>query len=143
MKTEVSGGGVVVKKVNNNLLVLLIKDRQGDWMLPKGWIEPNETTETAAEREIREETRQTSLTRLTTLSPVRYQLHRGREKVDKTVHFILFYQQQDMPVASQGSEGISEAGWFPYEAAFDMIAYPGSYIPVLTQAQEYLEQHPI
>jgi len=58
-------------------------------------------------------------------------------------HFILFYQQQDMPVASQGSEGISEAGWFPYEAAFDMIAYPGSYIPVLTQAQEYLEQHPI
>ncbi len=46
-----SAGGVVFHKDT----ILLLKKRNGDWVLPKGHIEPGECVEDAALREVREE----------------------------------------------------------------------------------------
>jgi 8-oxo-dGTP pyrophosphatase MutT (NUDIX family) len=56
-RREISAGCVVYRMAGNIAEVALIqpRDRQA-WSLPKGLIEPGESPEVAAEREVREET---------------------------------------------------------------------------------------
>jgi 8-oxo-dGTP pyrophosphatase MutT (NUDIX family) len=50
-------GGVVVRRESGGYVVLIGRRREnGEWRLPKGKIDPGETPEQAAIREIREET---------------------------------------------------------------------------------------
>ncbi len=51
-------GGVVLKRMNGQVAFLLVeaKDKPGQWVLPKGHIEPGEKPEEAAVREVAEET---------------------------------------------------------------------------------------
>jgi 8-oxo-dGTP pyrophosphatase MutT (NUDIX family) len=53
---ELSAGGVVYRKLEGELEVQLIQDRFGKITLPKGKMEPGETIEQTALREIEEET---------------------------------------------------------------------------------------
>ncbi len=58
MKTRelVSAGGVAVRNADQRIDVALIKtSREGRWQLPKGHLDPGETLEQAAVREVREE----------------------------------------------------------------------------------------
>lgn len=51
------GGGVLMKKIDNKPLILLVSSKKtGEWVLPKGHIDPGETSEETAVREVREET---------------------------------------------------------------------------------------
>ncbi|WP_182301795.1 NUDIX hydrolase [Cohnella cholangitidis] len=56
MKTEISAGGVVYRKREGLLEIQLIEDRFGRMTLAKGKMEPGETIEQTALREIEEET---------------------------------------------------------------------------------------
>ncbi len=51
-----SAGGLVYRERNGSFEVVMIKDSYGRWTFPKGHLEPNETPEEAALREIAEET---------------------------------------------------------------------------------------
>ena len=53
---QTSAGGGVIRKYKGKRQVLMIKDRFGVFALPKGHIEPGETAEQAALREVWEET---------------------------------------------------------------------------------------
>lgn len=53
---EISAGGVVYRNYEGRLQVQLIQDRYGKITLPKGKMEPGETIEETALREIAEET---------------------------------------------------------------------------------------
>jgi len=55
-RTEISAGGVVYMKEQEDLRIQLILDRYGKISLPKGKMEPGETIEETALREIEEET---------------------------------------------------------------------------------------
>ena len=59
-RTEISAGGVVYRREDGKVKILLAarRTRRGDlaWGLAKGGIEPDETLERAAVREVREET---------------------------------------------------------------------------------------
>jgi 8-oxo-dGTP pyrophosphatase MutT (NUDIX family) len=59
-RSEVSAGGVVYRRSDDGAEIVLAarRTRRGDlaWGLPKGLIEPEETPEEAAVREVREET---------------------------------------------------------------------------------------
>jgi len=52
MKEVISAGGIVFKDGK----ILMLKKKNGDWVLPKGRIECNETLEQTAIREVKEET---------------------------------------------------------------------------------------
>ncbi len=57
MEYEKSCGAVVYRKFHGNIELLLIKNANGGhWSFPKGHVEPNETEEETAKREIMEET---------------------------------------------------------------------------------------
>ncbi len=54
---EISAGGVIFKKRGEEFFVVLILTKNGSvWTLPKGLIEKGEDPETAATREVKEET---------------------------------------------------------------------------------------
>ncbi|MEK8129412.1 NUDIX domain-containing protein [Paenibacillus filicis] len=86
---EISAGGVVYRKAADGLQVQMIQDRYGKITLPKGKMEPGETVEQTALREILEETGiQGSIIR--PLETISYQFQlTGVGPVDKEVHYYL------------------------------------------------------
>src|SRR4051812_47983493 len=54
---EPTAGGIIFRHPKNNedLEILLIQDAKGRWTIPKGHIEPGETAQQTARREIGEE----------------------------------------------------------------------------------------
>ncbi|TVY09120.1 NUDIX hydrolase [Paenibacillus cremeus] len=86
---EVSAGGVVFRRVGGDIQVQMIQDRYGKITLPKGKMEPGETVEQTALREILEETGIQG-TILKPLEMITYQFNlTGVGVVDKEVHYYL------------------------------------------------------
>ena len=79
--TVEAAGGVVVRAGDDGVEVCVVhRPRYGDWTLPKGKLDPGETFEDAALREVREETGlRCSLGR--ELGSTRYTDGKGRPKV--------------------------------------------------------------
>ena len=89
---ETSAGGLVVDRSATTPRAALIGrlDRRGTmkWSLPKGHIEPGETPEQAAEREIREETGIEGRV-LAPLGTIDFWFMLEAQRVHKTVHHFL------------------------------------------------------
>lgn len=86
---EISAGGVVFRKIGDDLQVQMIQDRYGKITLPKGKMEPGETIEQTALREIAEETGIIG-TIVQPLEKITYQFTlSGVGVVDKEVHYYL------------------------------------------------------
>ncbi|WP_308638839.1 NUDIX hydrolase [Paenibacillus silvisoli] len=86
---EISAGGVVFRKVNGALQVQLIQDRYGKISLPKGKMEPGETIEQTALREIVEETGMEGVI-VSPIDQIKYKYnHESKGLVDKEVHYYL------------------------------------------------------
>lgn len=114
-RREVSAGGLVFS--GGKLLVL--RTRHGHWVFPKGNVEPGESLEETAVREVREETGLAArITRALGQTRYRYTLGRGpgRVTVDKTVHWFAM-EHVSGTLAVNRAEGF-EAGQFvdPHEA---------------------------
>ncbi|MHB9144362.1 MAG: NUDIX hydrolase [Symbiobacteriia bacterium] len=116
---EVSAGGIVFKTARPTQL-LLILDRYGHWTLPKGHVEPGETVEEAALREIREETGiQGKIIGKVGEASYTYQDYRGT--VDKMVHYYLVEAVEGSP-KPQLSE-VREAKWFSIDDGIARFGY--------------------
>ena len=91
-----SAGGVVV---NQRGQVLVVNQRGNSWSLPKGHVDPGETLEAAARREIYEESGLTQLElvgELGSYERARIGLHGGEDSSEqKTLHFFLFRTGQE------------------------------------------------
>lgn len=85
---EHSAGGVILE--DGSVLLILVKNLKGDqvWTFPKGHLEPGETPEAAALREVSEETGwDCEIT--SPLYKAGYSFMRGEMLVDKEVHWFL------------------------------------------------------
>ena len=103
-----AAGGIVLNPEHNILFI----HRLGKWDLPKGKIEPGESREVAAVREVEEECGIFDL-QLKDFIHSTYHIYTEKDgkKILKTTYwFEMFYNGQDTP-KPQIEEGINEAGW--------------------------------
>mgnify|MGYP001179646035 CR=1 FL=1 len=106
---EVSAGGVVYRETGGRIEIQLIRDRFGRLSLAKGKLEPGETAEQAAIREIAEETGIDGEI-VAPLTTVRYQYVKpGGGTVDKVVHYYLV-RARDGELRAQ-TEEIDGVSW--------------------------------
>jgi 8-oxo-dGTP diphosphatase len=139
---EVSAGGVVYRLRPTGPEFLLIK-ANGRWSFPKGNIEKGETPETAALRELSEETGlpPASLRIVRALPPIEYAFQWEGRLVVKTVRNFLVEAKGNEPLRPQLSE-IEEAGWFTPEAARRTLSFKNSR-RTLDAAIEAVTEQPI
>jgi 8-oxo-dGTP pyrophosphatase MutT (NUDIX family) len=86
---EISAGGLVYRWEKDELQVQMIQDRYGKITLPKGKMEPGETVEETALREIMEETGISGRI-IDSIALITYQfVHSKAGLIDKEVHYYL------------------------------------------------------
>ncbi|MGE5589787.1 MAG: NUDIX hydrolase [Bacillota bacterium] len=126
---EISAGGVVYRTVGSGQL-LLIQDRYGRWTLPKGKVEPGETVEEAALREIREETGIQGRI-LDKIGETNYSYQDYRGIVDKTVHYYLVEAVDGQP-KPQMTE-VRDVRWFSVNDGLARFGYDNT-LPIVNRA---------
>jgi 8-oxo-dGTP pyrophosphatase MutT (NUDIX family) len=144
---QVSAGGVVVRRRGERVEVAIIcvGDRRR-WQLPKGLVEPDETPEQAAAREVREEAG-VDADLLQPLETIEYwyvatRSARGaggrseRVRYHKFVHFFLFaYRSGDV---RDHDHEVHEASWVSLDEALERLAF-ASERRVVEQARGIIE----
>lgn len=106
-----SAGGVVVRSGEAGSDFLAIKPAHRDgWRLPKGTIDPGETPQQAAVREVREEGG-VDATIIAELQPIQFFYQSGGRRYVKTVDFYLMSYDSGSP--DDHDHEVQEARWFP------------------------------
>ena len=114
--TEVrAAGGVVVR---DGRIAVIHRPRYDDWSLPKGKLDPGESWEEAALREVREETA-LGCRIVGKLDAVRYPDRKGRPK---TVRYYRIEVVEDGAFVA-GHE-VDDLAWWPLERAVRELTYP-------------------
>ena len=103
---EAAGGYVI-----NSHGQLLMIYRHKKWDLPKGKIEPNETSEEAAIREVEEETGVKGLQIIRPLQPSFHMYHMNKRHYLKKTFWFELKTENDGLLVPQHEEGIEKAIW--------------------------------
>jgi 8-oxo-dGTP pyrophosphatase MutT (NUDIX family) len=122
--TEVSAGGVVVRDGQVAVIVPTRRAANGNKVLalPKGHVDPGETPEQAARREVREEAG-VEARLVERLGEVRYWYQRDGRRIPKLVTFFLFdYVSGDL---EDHDHEVEVARWMPLEQARRELTYKG------------------
>ncbi len=114
-----AAGGVVWRRDGDGRVevVLIHRARYDDWSLPKGKLDPGETDEQAACREVTEET--TLVTELGPELPSTTYLDRSGKH--KRVRYWAMTVTGGEP---RGSHEVDQAEWVPLEEAAGRLSYP-------------------
>lgn len=125
IQNQVSAGGVAYRQLDGRVEIALIS--VGDerrWQLPKGMVDPGETREVTAVREVREEAGiETEL--LEPIGTIEYWFYSGRGpdrvRIHKQVHFFL-QRYRSGEVADHDHE-VNEARWVEVNEAARMMTF--------------------
>ena len=122
---QVSSGGVAFRRTPRGVEVALVRTRpKGRWQLPKGIVDPGESPERTALREVREEAG-IETEPVAPLDVIEYwyvgRRGPGRVRFHKRVHFFLLAYRAG-EVSSHDHE-VEEARWVPIGEAEAMLAF--------------------
>ncbi|MDQ6649628.1 MAG: NUDIX hydrolase [Actinomycetota bacterium] len=122
---ETSAGGLVVDRTAGEACGALIGrlDRRGRllWSLPKGHVEPGETAEDAAVREVAEETGIRGRV-VAPLGTIDFWFVAEGRRVHKTVHHYLLVAEDGE--LSDADVEVTEVAWVPLHEVTARLAYP-------------------
>jgi 8-oxo-dGTP diphosphatase len=111
-----AAGGLVVR--DDGRVAVIHRPRYDDWSLPKGKLEPGETFEAGALREVEEETGVRGRI-VEELSPVRYVDRKGRDKI------VRWYRMDvdDVGADVVPNDEVDELRWLTPGEARDLVSY--------------------
>jgi 8-oxo-dGTP pyrophosphatase MutT (NUDIX family) len=140
---EISSGGVVVRRSPDGYEVCLVNDGRY-WGFPKGHVDPGETPEVAALREISEETgiQCESLALRSPLPPSEYVFRRpnhGPLVFKRVYHFVV-----ETPAGTElhpDPAEIAEAAWLSFDDARARLTFKDT-VAVLDAARSALQHGP-
>lgn len=116
-RIEAAGGVVMRRGPEETEIVVVHRPRYDDWSFPKGKLDPGETFEEAALREVREETG--LICRLgPELAFAHYDDNKGRPKV---VRYWLMAVVEDP--GFEPNDEVDELRWLTPDAAADLLTY--------------------
>ena len=112
-----ASGGVVWRRAEGGIeLALVHRPRYDDWSLPKGKLDPGESWEDAALREVEEEIGLRC--RLGhELPPTSYRDNKGRAKV------VRYWMMEPLDGEFEPSHEVDEVRWLPPAAADRLLSY--------------------
>ena len=113
-----AAGGVVIREARRGALEVLLIHRPAydDWSLPKGKAKTGERLETAALREVEEETGLICLIERA-LGTIFYVDRRGRDKV------VWYWLMRPVAGEFAASDEVDEERWLPVETALATLSY--------------------
>ena len=136
---QVSAGGVACRTGPSGTEVALISvGKEARWQLPKGLVDPGETPEVTALREVREETgiETALLDRIDTIEYWYVGDRRGqRVRFHKFVHFFLLSYRSGQ--ISDHDHEVNEARWVEIRQAQQMLSFKNERLAV-AKAEELL-----
>jgi 8-oxo-dGTP pyrophosphatase MutT (NUDIX family) len=139
--SQVSAGGILFRRREDETELCLIRDDYGYWTFPKGKLEPGETPEQAALREVREEVEVAQTSIVAALGTNKYHFRIGENTVNKTVHWFLMEVAPGVECTPVRAERVQDAGWFPPETALSTVGYR-NLRPVVRRALRILRSAP-
>ncbi len=122
MKEATSCGGVVIFR--NKILTLYknYKNKYEGWVLPKGTVEPGESHEETALREVREESGVKARI-VDYLGSSKYTFNAGGNMVDKTVHWYLMIADSYYS-KPQREEYFVDSGYYKFHEISHLLKFP-------------------
>lgn len=119
MRKVITAGGIVIKKVEGILYICLVYHEEGGLVIPKGHLDPGESLEECAQREVHEETGLHILGIVKKLGVVLRKAEEDNgEVVDKEIHLYhihtSLYQDEDPE---------EKYDWFTKEEAVAQMKY--------------------
>lgn len=120
---EPTAGGIVFRlDAKNNVEILLIQDAKDRWTIPKGHIEPGETAEVTAKREIGEEAGMKNTELMGWLGKINFRYRRVSTLVLMTTQIYLVHAKGNTD-ALEKEDWMNGIKWFPFAEALDAIEY--------------------
>lgn len=139
MRFEYSAGSFVYTKdrMRDKILFLLLIKENGEYDMPKGHIEKGESAETAAKREVNEETGLDISIIPYFSTSTSYFFHSAKGKTLKKVRFFLSYVEKPRVRISYEHKGYE---WADYDEAVKKIKYK-DLIRIFPNVKEYAERY--
>ncbi len=116
--TLVSAAGGLVYNPGQEMLMIF---RRGSWDLPKGKLDPGETLEECAVREVQEETGLKNVTLLKPLAITYHTYHEGSKFILKDSHWYTMKTGHGEKTIPQTEEDIQEIKWVNNEGATALL----------------------
>lgn len=116
---SIAAGGIVARRDGDRILIALAQERiLDDYVLPKGHVDPGETIEQAAAREIEEEV---GISDLTLVESLGTKERLSYDKTEwKTTHYFLYTTEQIEATPTDGDQHDAMA-WFPLDELPDVF----------------------
>ncbi len=121
---EPTAGGIIFRRVKetSDIEILLIQDAKDRWTIPKGHIEPGETAQQTARREIGEEVGLFDIELLGWLGKIHFRYRRLDKLVLMTTQIYLVRAGKDADNI-KNEEWMNDVRWFSFQDALDAIEY--------------------
>ena len=122
-KPIISCMGVVVHIQNSQIFVALLKDKDDNWVLPKGHFKEGETFVETAIREVLEET-QIKLKKENLIDKIgEFNYFSDTENSDKNIKVYLFKINEPQKIIPLEKENFVEGKWLPLKEAINKVTY--------------------
>lgn len=138
MKQVYSAGIVLFSQKNDNIKYLLLHYCDGHWDFPKGHIDPGETKQQTAHRELLEETGLRAILKPGFETNISYIFsNKEQQKVQKTVYFFIGKLKENKKVVL--SHEHKDFLWLPFDSALEKLTYHNSK-EILRKANSFIKK---